>query len=355
MSESRSSDWLHLGDVAQIASARHVRFDGGPEDGVRAVDVRVAGGIDAMVLVDRGMDLGPAWCAGQQIAWISPTGPVHPASGSASNWLEAFHGGLLTTCGMRNVGPPCEHEGETHGLHGRASGLQARNVTARTVFESGRPVVEVTGELRETAVFGPDLVLHRRLRFPSGEKRIEIRDTITNNSSRPEPLFLLYHFNLGWPVVSSESTLEIPPHRTTPRDDLAMAALDEYNRFTPPTAGAPPQVFEHHFSGRATDTTVVGVVNRQFAPTNGIGAAVQFDQRQLPRFWQWRNLAIGSYLTGIEPANCGVAGRREELDQLGAVDIVEPGDQRQFDLVVMAATGPDVEALASRCRGESHP
>lgn len=355
MNESGLAAWPQLGDLSQIASARHVRFDGGPEDGVRAIDVRVAGGIDATVLLDRGMDLGPAWCAGQQIAWISATGPVHPASSASSSWLGAFHGGLLTTCGMRNVGPPCEHEGESHGLHGRASSLQARNVTTRTVVELGRPVVEVTGELRETAVFGPDLILQRRLRFPTGEKRIEIQDTITNNSSRPEPLFLLYHFNLGWPVVSAESTLEIAPHRTTPRDDEALAALDQHDRFASPAAEAPAQVFEHHFEQQGTHLTTVGVVNRSFAPTSGVGVAVQYDRRQLPRFWHWRNLGLGTYLTGLEPANCGVTGRHDELDLPGAVDIIEPGEQRHFDLVVLAATGPDVELLSSRCRSETFP
>ena len=95
-----------LGDLSQVASAREVRLMDGSEDGVRAIDVRVAGGIHAMVLVDRGMDIGPAWFEGYPLGWQSPTGIVHPAFFRDDVWLRSFHGGLMFTAGLQNVRPP---------------------------------------------------------------------------------------------------------------------------------------------------------------------------------------------------------------------------------------------------------
>ena len=104
----------HVGDVSQLVSTRTVRLTDGNEDGVRAVDVRVSGGLSALVLLDRGMDLGPAWVAGQQLSWQSTTGIVGPAHFDETSWLRSFHGGLLVTCGLQNVGPPNEDRGVQH-------------------------------------------------------------------------------------------------------------------------------------------------------------------------------------------------------------------------------------------------
>ena len=87
-------------------SARTVRLTDGNEDGVRADRRSRQGGLHALVLADRGIDIGPAWYAGQQLSWQSPTGIVEPAYFDETSWLRSFHGGLLVTCGLQNVGRP---------------------------------------------------------------------------------------------------------------------------------------------------------------------------------------------------------------------------------------------------------
>ncbi len=58
-----------IGDLSQVVLIRDVRLGDGNEDGVRALDVRVTGGLSALVLLDRGMELGPVWVAGHQASW----------------------------------------------------------------------------------------------------------------------------------------------------------------------------------------------------------------------------------------------------------------------------------------------
>src|SRR5262245_29708449 len=152
-----------VGDLSQLASTRAARLSDGSEDGVRIIDARVSGGLSAVVLADRGLDLGAVWAAGHQVGWQSSTGTVHPAYFAESDWLRSFHGGLLTTCGLQNVGLPSEDEGVSHGLHGRISNVPARNVVHQVAEEDGRLVAEVSGEMRETDVFGSDLLLRRRI------------------------------------------------------------------------------------------------------------------------------------------------------------------------------------------------
>ena len=157
----------HVGDVSQFASTRAARLSDGSEDGVRIIDARVSGGLSAVILADRGLDLGQVWAAGHQVGWQSSTGAVHPAYFAERDWLRSFHGGLLTTCGLQNVGMPSEDEGVSHGLHGRISNIAARNVAHRVVEEDGRFVAVISGEMRETDVFGSDLLLRRRSGCPS--------------------------------------------------------------------------------------------------------------------------------------------------------------------------------------------
>ncbi|MFO1539132.1 MAG: aldose 1-epimerase family protein [Chloroflexota bacterium] len=328
-----------LGDRSQVASTRAIRLEDGNEDGVRAIDVRVSGGLSALVLADRGLDLGPAWVAGHQVSWQSPTGVVGPAHFDETAWLRSFHGGLLTTCGLQNVGPDCVDDGVRHGLHGRISHIPARNVTHRVVEEAGRLVAEVAGEVREVDVYGDDLVLHRRLRFPAGEPLVEIRDEIENRGFAPAAAMILYHVNVGWPVVDDGARLVAPPAEVIPRDAESAAGLADHARFLAPADGIDPMVFEHVLHDRRATHAAIAVVNPGHAPTGGIGVVVEYDPRELPRLWQWRMLRPGLYLTGLEPASCGIMGRAEGR-RAGTLVTLAPGERRPSGVTIRALTGP---------------
>ncbi len=334
-----------IGDRSQVASVREVRLGDGNEDGVRALDVRVTGGLATLVLLDRGMDLGPTWVAGQQVSWQSPTGIVHPAHFDETNWLRSFHGGLLTTCGLQNVGPACVDQGVAHGIHGRISNIPARNVTHRVVTGGGRWVVEVTGEVRETDVYGADLVLRRRLRFPMGEPVVGIHDEVENLGFEPAGLMLLYHINAGYPVVSDGSMLLAPDGEVVPRDEPSATLLADHARFHAPRDGFQQLVYEHRLRQAPREGFAsIGVVNPRFEPTGGIGLVVRWRPDQLPRLWRWRMLGPGMYLTGLEPATSGILGRAEER-AAGALLMLGPGERRSFDVDIQVPLGPQVDEL----------
>jgi hypothetical protein len=347
MSEHPTHDLRELrrrvGDVSQLVSTRAVRLSDGSEDGVRAIDARASGGLSAVILADRGLDLGAVWAAGYQVSWQSTTGAVHPAYFSESTWLRSFHGGLLTTCGLQNVGLPSVDQGTAHGLHGRISNVAARNVVHRVVEQDGRFVAEVSGEMRETDVFGSDLLLRRRIRLPMGELVVHVEDEVVNQGFAAVPVLILYHVNLGYPIVADGARLIGPPAEVVGRDARAHATVGEHGNFPPPEDGFAEYVYEHRLLDREA-TASISLANPSFEPTGGIAATLTWDPRQLPRLWQWRMLGPGMYLTGLEPANCGLAGRAAEREA-GTLPMLAAGESRRFGISLRIRLGQDVQAL----------
>lgn len=370
-----------LGEPRQAASVREVVLRDGASGDLRAIDVRPAGGIHALVLADRGLDIGPAWAQGWPLHWQSPAGFRHPAYFDGEKWLDSFGGGLLVTCGLENVGPGCRVDDERYCQHGRFSNLPADGVRYDLIWaagaegvegaagaagvdgvegaaggpgvegaegaagaqgEPGEPTaIEVSGSVREASVYGVNLVLERTLRFAVGSPRIEVSDLVRNEGFEPAPLFVLYHFNLGFPLVSPSTTLNVSPAHTTESFTDTPPAL--HAQFCEPTAGFAAEVFEHSFAGQPPAAAAT-LTNHGFAPLGRIGLEIAWKPEQLRRFWQWRMLGEGMYLTGIEPANCGIRGRAAELDdENSGVDVLDPLEERRFDLTITAECGGEVE------------
>lgn len=304
----------------------------------------MAGGLHVLVLIDRGMDIGPAWYEGHPLAWVSPTGMVHPSYGDDSNWLRLFHGGLLVTAGLENVGLPNVDEGRSHGLHGRLSLTPARNV--RWEMSATLPeILEIKGTVHEVIVHGANLALHRTLRFRVGSAVMEIHDEVENLGFEPTPMMLLYHFNLGYPVLDEGARFFAPPRLTVPFDESSKSGISLHETVTSPYHDAAVEVFEHQLSAPVPELAVTGVINGGFAPSDGIGASITFRPSQLSNLWQWRMMGEGRYVMGIEPANCGLAGRAAERAS-GTLDILNPGEKRSFDLRFAAATGQKLSQIS---------
>src|SRR3954453_21334251 len=105
-----------LANADQVATAVISTVAEGAAAGSRAVDIRVWNGIDLRLLPDRGLDIGAAWFRGTPLAWISQTGeqaPPEPEALVDRAWGDFWGGGLVTTCGLSNVG----EASEGYGLH----------------------------------------------------------------------------------------------------------------------------------------------------------------------------------------------------------------------------------------------
>jgi galactose mutarotase-like enzyme len=330
-----------VGSESQLAGVRLVELADGRPRGVRAADVWTGSGFRFLVLLDRGMDIGPAEHAGRALAFVHPalaSPALHEPSGLG--WLRTFGGGLVTTCGLSHYGPP-DPEGAGHGLHGRASHLPAENVRVRQEWRGGEYVLEIEGETRESRLFAENLRLERRLSTRLGATSVTIEDRVTNEGFRPAPLAVLYHCNFGFPVVSPDSELVVDDRTVRPRDPVAAAGLADHRRFGPPQAGFAEQVFFHEPRASAGGFAKAALVNRAL----GFGGFVRWRTAELPVLAHWKMTGAGEYVCGLEPSTHEMRPTRRQLRDEGLLRELAPGEAVEFRLEIGAL--PDEAAAAT--------
>ena len=206
-----------VGHMDQLAGIRLLEVGDGKARGCRMLDVWTGTGLRFQVNADRALDISSCDFKGIPISWRSPTGDVHPAyyEPQGVGWLRSFPGGLLTTCGLDQFGLPSQDGGVEFGLHGRISNTPSVQVNYRTYWDGDDYKLEINAETRQASLFGENLVLRRRISTTLGSNCIRIEDIITNEGFDPAPHMLLYHFNLGFPLVS-ENTRLAPSNRGDP-------------------------------------------------------------------------------------------------------------------------------------------
>lgn len=316
------TDFVRAGKIAnldQLASATASTVQDGRAAGCHALDLRVAGGIDIRILPDRGFDIGQAWFRGIPLAWISPVGESAPlTSPTGMAWLDAFGGGLVTTCGLRNVGAPSEG----HGLHGRFSHLRASDVSVDRDTEGGEILVTGRAAIDEVDAEGAHLRVERTIRTRTSRGLVELTDVTTNLGSAPEPAPILYHVNLGAPLLDEGAILEIDSLEVLARDPDAERGLGSWMAPGPSQEGAVEMVFEHRVRG-SSGWGRAALHN----PSMGLALVLRWSQAGLPRFHQWLHLRPSVYVLGLEPSNCSVLGRAADREA-GTLPLLEPGERR---------------------------
>jgi hypothetical protein len=343
----------HIGNVGQLGGVRLGELSDGNARGVRVADVDTGSGFQYSVLLDRGMDVGMARYKGASLIWESPTGYAHPAyfEPEGRGWLRTFHGGMVVTCGMTTAGAPSVDEGQALGLHGRISHLPASNVWADGAWRGDAYEVWVRGKMREAVVFGENITLTRRIWSGIGESRLMIRDVVQNEGQQRTPHMLLYHVNFGFPLLAEGTQLIAPSRSVTPRDEIAAPGLDVHTRYEAPIDGYQEQCFYHDMAADAQGFVTMVLANRAYGGGQGLGVYLKYRQAELPLFTQWKMVCAGTYVTGLEPANCQVEGR--DVDRArGNLQFLEPGETREYSLGIGVLDGAEaIDALAGQIRG----
>lgn len=338
-----------VGSISQLAGVKRYQLTDGKAAGVEAVDVKTGSGLEFTVLPGRGMDLAWASYGGVPLSYISKTGVVSPAYYEAEglNWLRSFFAGLLTTCGLSNVGWPVEDEvvpfgSQPLGLHGRISNMAAENVCVEDKWLGEDDyVLRVAGRLRESMLHGENLCLNREIVTGLGMQSLRINDVVTNEGFAPRPLMILYHINIGYPVLDDGSRFVCNSAAVEPSDAASRASLDQHTVFGPPVNGAPENVYFHDLTADSDGNTVVGIVNDRLA----LGVYVKFSKRQLAHLTEWKMMGEAEYVLGIEPANCLPGGRVEQRKR-GDLESIAPGESREFNLEIgVLADREQIEAF----------
>jgi hypothetical protein len=332
-----------VGDVRQIGGIELGQLEEGPERGIRSATFRTGSGLEFVVLPDRGMDIANAELGGTPFAWISSTGRTAPSlyDPRGLEWLRSFYGGLVVTCGLTYLGAPCTDEGEELGLHGRASNLMARRLSVSEKWEGEEFVMRLSGELWEAKVFQPTIVLRREIGARLGESSLWLRDKVENVGYSRSPHMILYHINIGFPVVDDGSRLVHNSSDVKPRDSEAEGGIGEYMLFSDPVKDYNEQVFYHDMVPGTDGKVHVGIVNEK----RKIGVRVRYAKEELPRFVEWKMMGESTYVVGLEPSNCWVEGRAKDRER-GVLQFLDPGESRSYGVEISFLRGDEALEFA---------
>lgn len=359
----------HVGSVDQVGGAKRMMLVEGNTAGCEAVEFRTGAGLRFVVLAGRGMDIADCdWC-GESLAWRSHTDNVAAPyfDPEGFNWLRSFHGGLLLTCGLSWAGAPCvdpspygpegypavQADGSYDlvgglGLHGRVSHTPAKNLYVDGEWKGDEYTFWCQGKVTEAQVFKANLQMTRKICAKLGENKIWVHDRIENLGHKPQEHMQVYHCNFGFPLCQDSTKYLINSRETLPRDDIAAAGIDEWGKFQAPTPSYEEQCFYHDMAVDADNKATVALANREAAGGRGLGAYLTYDKTTLPYFTQWKMPDQGTYVTGLEPANCRVEGRKKYRED-GTLVILQPGEVVEYSLEFGVLTsGAEIDAVQAK-------
>jgi len=333
------------GCMRQIAGVKRLILDDGRGRGVRLADVDNGSGLRYTIALDRGMYILDASFRGVPVAFKTPMGCCHPAyyEPAGFGWLRTWPAGLLTTCGLRTAGAPrCDFNPTMPdgpmGLHGRISHTPAENILVSENWNSGCYEIAISGVLMEARMYGENFRLERKISTSMGSNKITIEDTVSNQGFRPYPLMVVYHCNLGFPVLDCNAELDAVKHEVFPRDEQSARGLDIWNKCQRPERDFDEQCFIHLIPPDEDGMSRICLRNRNV----GIELELAYRAGQLPCLAQWKMMGQGEYVIGLEPASCDFfALEKSECDC--PPQLLEPGRIERFRVEIGVKELPQAE------------
>ena len=323
-----------LSGMEAAAGINRYRFDDGQSCGIRVAEVYTAAGLRYTVLLDRGMDIGMASFRGIPAAFSGKNGVMRTdyAMASPKGFYQYFTAGLLNTCGLENVGEPCESDGAVQAMHGTRTFLPAFEVCCTGEEEKGEHILRVRGKMRIASLFGENILLSRELISGAETASVEIIDSVENQGSSNYEYMLMYHINFGFPLVSPDSTVhtnhsEVRYLAEPGKQAGTIPKPEEYRSFTAPRKSFSELTFEMR---KAVEDKVNAVIEN---PKLGIRSSVSCDSKNLPCFTEWINLAEQDYVLGLEPGTHYPIGRAEAKKSCGLVSL-PPGEKHSYSVKI---------------------
>ncbi len=303
---------------------------GGRQQGSALIVIR-AGRLTVTVIPTRGMSVYKASLDGVEFGWASPVEEiVHPSFMRLSErgglgWLEGFNE-LMVRCGYEWSGHPAVEGDKAYTLHGRAGNTPASAVEVRIAREAPHRIA-VRGLLVEKAFNAIDFETWTELAITPGETRFALEDRLVNRGDYARPYEIIYHTNIGRPVLEEGAQVVAPFLSVAPFNDAAKPGLANWRSYPGPTRNFNEMVYACELAAGPDGRTAAALVNA----AGSLGFAVVYPVVELPTFTLWKNTDTerNGYVTGLEPGSNypypppveRAAGRLKQL---------EPGGEARF-------------------------
>jgi len=336
---TKSEILRYTGNIQQLAYVRPVTYNDGRAEDLSMILLK-SGYLEAGFMSGKCLD--PAWISwrGLNLGFLPKQGLMgrDACDVDGARAIRTIMPGSMFTCGLDNIHGSQQIDGKDYPTHGTIRTTPAEKICTDAYFDGDDYRLKISGEMREGALFGENLVLRRSINTVLGEKGFTVTDEVENQAFSPTPVCILYHCNFGYPLLEEGCRLILPSLGCSPRDDDAKAGLDSICRMEAPVDNAPEQVFMHKMAADANGGTFAALVNDRL----GIGLKISWNTTALPLLTQWKSPASGDYALAVEPTNTGFGGRR------AAGDILEPLEKKSFSVSFTILDGAEDIARAEK-------
>lgn len=273
-----------INNFEQVCSIKRLQYVTGRAKGLEILLVN-NGVLSFELLVDKCLDVGALYHKGVNVGFLTAGG-----LNSAEKEFDAnFNGGFLYTCGLDTVG------GRTLPIHGRIHNIPAEVIKAE-VDENG---VEIVGVVKQSSLFGEKLTLKRTVKTGVNSNELEIIDEIVNDGYVNAEYCIMYHTNIGYPMLDDGVTVTAPIISTTPRTEYAKNIVNSCFIMEEPKPTNEEAVYFH-----TVEKGDILIKNEKLNKSVNI----IYDENVLPYFIEWKSMVSGAYALGIEPSTTTLDG-----------------------------------------------
>ena len=274
-----------INHLSQVAYIRRYELLDGSERGVRMIEVDT-GVIRFLLNESKALDMSQLWHKGVNISFVCKNGIV----GREIAYERRFEGGMLYTCGLDNIGARDGFE-----IHGTIHNTPARVLSCICDEEK----IEVVGEIALTALFGQNLYVKRTVTTAVGSDKVTVRDELTNKGTKEEKYCLLYHCNVGYPMLDEGVTVEQDARSILPRNKHAADHIADRTTFPAPLDNEDESCY--YIKNNVPE---IVVTNKKL----GKKFVLDYTGDTLPCQVQWVTNATRDYALGIEPSTSFMDG-----------------------------------------------
>ncbi len=314
----------YIGHSLQISGVEEYRLVGGKGDGMRMYHVSNGLGMEMDLSPDRNGDIPRLRFKGVNMSYMSPCGYVAPAfyDHREDNWLRSFTAGFLTTCGFQNVGVINEDNGELLPMHGTI----ANQPCEHSYWTEDEEAIHIHFITKDHVIFGRKLTLHRTVEVSKKENIFTIKDELTNEGDTTQPVEVLYHMNMGYPLLDEDSIVNVYADEVVARDDHAAEDIANWMNMEKPTAHYQERCYYHKFSEKTGKASI-------FQPKLNVGLDIEFERDTLDCFVEWKMMGQRDYVLGLECGNCYPDGR-DVMRKLGILKFLEAGQSVTYHVKI---------------------
>ena len=299
--ESTDNRLAKIGNTEQLCVAQRVQVTDGRGNGARQIYV-ANGKLNFVLSESNALDVLRLWHEGTNIGFVSKNG-LYTAP---ADFLGNFPAGMLYTCGLDAIGGV-----EGHPIHGRIHSIPAE-IKELKADESGMKIV---AEIRDTALFGQNLVLTRTVSTAAGSDEVKIEDRLENHAFRDEKYCMLYHVNVGYPIVDAGAKISGNFVESKPRTPWAEHEMTKMLKVESPIDNAEETCYFH-----LTKDGKMTIENKALGKRFTVASSLR-------KFVQWKSRASGDYVIGLEPCTSWLDGELK-------YSVLKPGKSVRHTIVL---------------------